>query len=136
MESQESTIEITTFIDICRMGGSFTAILSGIVVLAILIITVLGIRAKLKHLDSNRHSWWLSLIAPWILLFGVVGFVSDVIKSYMSMSTLHIAGAMELLTTNTCEALIKIMLTGFAALLGLTGAIITKQFGNKKESIR
>ena len=132
METQAQVVQTITFLDICRIGGPITAILSGIAILAIIVVTVLGIRAKLKHADSSKHSWWLGMIAMWIFLFGILGFVSDVLESYFKISDLRMQGAMECLTMDACEGLIKIALTGFAALLGLTGAIITKQFSNKE----
>ena len=124
LDMNEPIARTITFLDLCQMGGSVTAALSGIVVVVIIVLTVLGLTARVRRTPAPDYAWWMLRIGLAVFFFGLAGFASDTVKTFMKISLMGHMGAPEILFASVCESLIKIMFTGSAAFVAVLGCLI------------
>lgn len=114
----------TTLVDVCRIGGMITSVFSGLALLVIVILIVRGLIARFRNSAAPDYSWWLLRIAFALFIFGVAGFSSDIVKTYMKLSHLRAMGAVPLLQEVVCESLIKIWFTSSVAFVAVLGTLV------------
>ena len=122
-ETIETTVEVTTLGDLCRSCGLITSSLSGLALVAILVMAVIGVVRRIKGYDNNS-AWWIIRISLALFFLGIAGFANDVIIFYSKISDFRIRGALPLFFENLCEAALKIGFTSSIAFIGLVACLL------------
>ena len=129
----EPNVTTITLFDICRTGGTITSVFSGMALLIIIILVALGLIARVRHSVAPDYSWWLLRIAFALFIFGVAGFSSDIVETYMKLPHLRTMGAVPLLLEVVCESLIKIWLPSSVAFVAVLGTLVVGPLRNRTD---
>jgi hypothetical protein len=132
-ETIDTTVEVTTLGDVCRSCGLITSSLSGLALVTILIMAVIGIVRRIKSHDNNI-SWWIIRISLALFFLGIAGFANDVIHFYVKIPNHVISRAIPEFYGAICEATYKICITSSVAFIGIVACLIVGPEKNNKNA--
>lgn len=121
-------------IDIVQVVGWPTLIVSAIAGVIILILFVVGVRARRGGRDHGCYREWLSSLALWMFVFGVMTAAAFLSRFSFNISISGGVTAPHLYYSAQGEALTRVELTSFVALVSLTASMILRLVPQRKRT--
>ncbi len=112
-------VEVTLF----QIVGPVVVVVCLVALLAVLITTGFGIRARIKGADVTGASWWLGTCSRVLLIFGLLSFAWYLTTAFSKIG-MGAMGRPELIVNDLAEAFARLTLPLFVALLGHVGIML------------
>ena len=109
-------------LDIANILGVFMLLVTVLSVMAVVAFLIAGLRAKHKKRDTDRFSWWLSSLAAWVFVAGVLRLSACVTGAYFVVGNAE--DLPEVLLTRIGEGSLAVFVASLVALIALTGRML------------